>query len=240
MKFLTHGYTNMGGRVNNEDSYLCSDGLWVLADGLGGHDSGEVASKTAVDAIGEFTKAAQGGVNEAYLYDALQAANRAVLEGQKKEDRCASMRTTVVFAIADASGIHYANVGDSRFYYFKGGRLAIQSEDHTVSGLAAKLGDITPDQIRTDPDKNKLIKVLGEKEQLVLKLKGLGIRPEPGDAFLLCSDGFWEHVYEPEMELDLAKSTNPQEWILYMSKRILLRTKDQDNDNFTVIGVMIE
>ena len=150
------------------------------------------------------------------------------------------MRTTLVFAVADNDKIRYANVGDSRFYYFKNGKLAAQSEDHTVSGLAAKMGDISVEDIRTDPDKNKLIKVLGEKEQLVVRLNNNTFTAEKGDAFLLCSDGFWEYVYELEMEVDLAKSSTPKEWIKFMIKRLFLKTEGINNDNFTVIGVIVD
>ena len=85
-----------------------------------------------------------------------------------------------------------------------------------------------------------MIFVLGDQEKLNVKIPSIEFIAEKGDAFLLCSDGFWDYVYETEMELDLAKSRTPNEWLNYMIKRVLLKTKGLNNDNFTVIGVMVE
>jgi len=240
MKFLTHGYSGIGGRSNNEDYYFYGNNIWILADGLGGHDSGEIASKTAVAAVNDVFKRSGGAVNDAALSDIIQKANSSVLYKQKTSEAFASMRTTIVFALLNGNKIRYANVGDSRFYYFRSGRLFAQSEDHSVSAVSVRLGDIPYEELRNDPDRNKLIKVLGNSEDLNVKIPQIEFTAEKGDAFLLCSDGFWEHVYETEMETDLAKSSNPKEWLDYMIKRILLKTKGTDNDNFTAIGVMVD
>ena len=149
------------------------------------------------------------------------------------------MRTTLVFALSDGNVLRYANVGDSRFYYFKNGSVYVQSEDHSVSAASVRMGDIRYEDIRMDADRNKLLKVLGNSETLAVKIPDREIVLEQGDAFLLCSDGFWEYVYETEMEIDLAKSETPQEWLKYMVKRIILKTHNQNNDNFTAIGAII-
>ena len=240
MRFYTHCYPTVGGRANNEDYYHFANGIWILADGLGGHDSGEVASKTAVTAANTCFRKSDKVVSEALLSDILQISNAAVLQKQTENEALASMRTTIVFAVSDGTKVRYANVGDRRFYYFENDCICAQSEDHSVSAVSAKLGDIAYEEIRTDPDRNKLIKVLGNAEKLNVKIPEQEFTVEKGDAFLLCSDGFWEYVYESEMEIDLAKSRNPKEWLDYMVKRVLLKTKGTDNDNFTVIGVMIE
>ena len=80
---------------------------------------------------------------------------------------------------------------------------------------------------------------MGNEEELKVKIPENIINVEPGDAFLLCSDGFWEYVYENEMELDLAKSNTSEEWLKSMVKRVILRTKNQNNDNYTAIVVRI-
>ena len=240
MKFDTCAFTNVGGRSNNEDYYLCGDNFWLVADGLGGHDSGEVASKTAAEAVEKFVKKNKSPMNGEYIDSIIKTANMAVIDAQKKSKELESMRTTVVFAITDGEILKYANVGDSRFYYFRNGKIIAQSEDHTVSAALAKLGEISYSDIRKDPDKNKLAKVLGEKENLSVKLPETVIIPQNGDAFLLCSDGFWEYVYETEMETDFAKAASSKEWISYMAKRIILRTGNNGNDNFTALAVMIE
>ena len=240
MKFLTHGYSGIGGRANNEDYYYYGNNVWILADGLGGHDCGEVASKVAVAAVNDGARKAAGNLSDDSISELLQKANNAVLLKQKTSDALASMRTTIVFALSDGKRIRYANVGDSRFYYFRSGRVFAQSEDHSVSAVSVRLGDISYEELRNDPDRNKLIKVLGNAENLNVKIPQNEFTVEKGDAVLLCSDGFWEYVYETEMETDLAKSSNPKEWLDYMIKRILLKTKGTDNDNFTAIGVMVD
>lgn len=240
MRFLTYGLSNPGGRDNNEDYFLCGNNIWILADGLGGHECGEIASKTAAEAISRFTESNGTSLDDTFLRQLIDGANRVVLNKQTEADRLKSMRTTLVFAVTDGSTVRYANVGDSRFYYFRNGQIAAQSEDHSVSALSVKLGDITKDAIRTDPDRNKLLKSLGDSGELSVKIPETVFRVQSGDAFLLCSDGLWEYVYETEMETDLAKSRDPKEWLGYMFKRVLLKTRAEDNDNFTAIGVMVE
>lgn len=240
MNFSTFAYTNVGKRKNNEDYFLYNDRVWILADGLGGHDSGEVASKTASEAVREYIR--ENGIpfsTETFL-NIIKAANLSLLEKQREDENLAAMRTTIVFAATNGERLRFANVGDSRFYYFKRGCLYVQSEDHSVSAVSARMGDISYDEIRKDPDRNKLIKVLGDKPDLNVKIPDIEISVEKGDAFLLCSDGFWEYVYETEMETDLTKSLNAEEWMKYMLKRVLLRTQNEDNDNFTAVAVMAD
>ena len=240
MTFITHTYTNCGGRANNEDFAYCGNNVWLVADGLGGHDSGEVASRTAADAVKKYVTERGISLSPIYMTDVINNANLAVIAEQNKDAQLASMRTTIVFAITDGASIRYANVGDSRFYYFKKGKIFAQSEDHSVAAASVKLGESTYDKIREDPDRNKLIKVLGDKEELSLKIPEAAIIPESGDAMLLCSDGFWENVFETEMETDLCKSSGPREWVEFMVKRLLLKTKNIDNDNFTVVAMMVQ
>ena len=239
MTFETYAYSSSGGRNNNEDFCVYRNGVWVLADGLGGHDCGEVASETGATAAVQLVDEKGISLDDQFLADILSTANHSVIAKQAEDESLKGMRTTIVMAISDGSSVRYANVGDSRFYYFRNGFLEYQSEDHSVSALSAKLGDISYDDIRGDDDRNKLLKVLGNEEGLNVTLPDDIIPAQSGDAFLLCSDGFWEYVHEREMEIDLAKSANPKEWLHYMIKRIILRTHNIGNDNFTAIGVMI-
>ena len=150
------------------------------------------------------------------------------------------MRTTLVFAVTDGRELKFANVGDSRIYYFKNNSIVAQSEDHSVSAAVAKLGEIRYEDIRFNEDRNKLLKVIGNSENLKIKELYPALPVQPGDAFLLCSDGFWEYVFEQEMEIDLTKSANSRDWLSFMIKRILLRTENKNNDNFTAIAVMVK
>lgn len=238
----THVYTNQGGRPNNEDYALYRAdengiGVWALADGLGGHDSGEVASKLAAECIISAAEE-KPDFSEPALLEMMHDVNRLILEQQKSRPELASMRTTAVAAFSDGVQMRYWNVGDSRFYYFKNGCLYHQSKDHTVSQVAVNLGEITTTQIRFHDDRNKLLKVLGNEPELKITALDDPIPLESGDAFLLCSDGFWEYIYETEMEIDLLKSADPKQWIEHMVRRLLLRVTG-NNDNFTAVGVFI-
>lgn len=240
MNFSSYAYSNTGDRKNNQDYYLYNNVAWIVADGLGGHESGEIASKTAATAIDEALRQNAISLLPENLKALLDIANSSVCTVQKSDKKFESMRTTIVFALTDGIDVTYANVGDSRFYYFSGGKITHQSEDHSVSATSVKMGDIKYEDIRGDADRNKLIKVLGDNEILSVKIPQTYIKAQSGDAFLLCSDGFWEHVYETEMEADLAKSDTPREWVDFMLKRLLLKTGNKNTDNFTVIGVMIK
>jgi serine/threonine protein phosphatase PrpC len=238
MEIVTYAYTNKGGRDNNEDyaafrSAPNGIGVWSLADGLGGHDCGEIASKAAAEYILQAT-ADISEFPEETLIRIMNKANELILTAQKTEMAYHTMRTTVVAAFADARSIQYFNVGDSRFYYFKNGCLYKQSKDHSVSQVAASIGEIPVTQIRFHDDRNKLLKVLGNEEFLKIDRLDDAVPMETGDAFLLCSDGFWEYVYETEMEIDLIKSESPKEWLEYMVNRLLLRVTN-NNDNFTAL-----
>lgn len=240
MVFRTYSLTNQGSRSNNEDYCVCEDGIWVLADGLGGHDCGEVASKTAAEEAVRLWKSGGKSLDDEALNTLIQNVNGIILEKQQEDKRCASMRTTLVMAVTDGSKLKFTNVGDSRLYYFRNNKIIRQTRDHSVSAAAARMGDISYSEIRFNEDRNILLKVIGNSGELKLKEAPELIEVVPGDAFLLCSDGFWEYVYEQEMEIDLIKAKTPSEWMDYMAKRILLRTENKNNDNFTAICVMIE
>ncbi|MCR4615839.1 MAG: serine/threonine-protein phosphatase [Clostridiales bacterium] len=237
--FRTFAYTNQGGRKNNEDAYLCSKGIWTLADGLGGHDCGEVASEESVRYINSLWKQMGCPMDEESLLKMLAETNKYILHLQKKSPEKSSMRTTLVFAVTDGETLRYANVGDSRFYLFRDNKIIAQSEDHSVCAAIARLGEIRYEDIRFNEDRNKLLKVIGDTEDLNIRKLPEPIVLKPGDAFLLCSDGFWEFVYEQEMEIDLSKSKSSKEWLAFMTKRLLLKTKNKENDNFTAICVRI-
>ena len=237
MDFNIYSYTNKGARDYNEDScgYWQEDerGAFVLADGLGGHGCGEIASSLAVDYILSNMKE-NFQTSDNALIELINGANMEIINNQTANPRQSEMKTTIAAAFISENTFKYFNVGDSRVYYFKNGNLYTQSKDHSVSQMAVDLGEITKDEIRFHDDRSKLLKVLGDTANLNIPKIEPEIKTQAGDAFLICSDGFWEYVYETEMELDLAKSDSPQNWCEYMCKRLLLRVSNR-NDNFTVI-----
>ena len=238
MGLIYYAYTNRGGRENNEDSLQVqcdgTAGSFVLADGLGGHESGEVASRTAVDVILSGCAAAET-LDEAGLLELFQDANGEILRRQAQPGQ-EEMRTTAVALRLDGGEAVWAYIGDSRLYRFADGELREVTKDHSVTYRKYLGGEISYMDIYHDDDRSRLLRVLGRED----------CRPEtgraaiaPGDAFLLCSDGFWEYVYNEEMQADLCKAETPEQWVQLMLLRHIRRTPP-GNDNFSLIAVFVE
>lgn len=241
MKLLTAFYTNAGGRENNEDfadyyineSGIC--GAWFAADGLGGHRDGDIASKAAVGIAIEMFRA-NPELSSSNISAIFKTANEKVTAG--KINFFEKKTTMTGLFVKDGKAL-WAHVGDSRLYYFSDRRLAFQTKDHSVSQIAVDVGEITFDQIRFHSDRSKLIKVLGGGSDIVPEVTEQETNLQPGDAFLLCTDGFWEYVYETEMEIDLSKSRTPTAWLEYMIKRHYKRAPE-NCDNYTAVAVFVE
>lgn len=220
-------YSCAAGHEINEDSCLCSaeKGIFIVADGLGGHSKGERASMAAVD---YFEENCCGGYTAERVAELLEGANIEVL---KNGD---GGKTTVAAAFTENGNFIYANAGDSRVYYFRDGRIIAQTKDHSVCQASVDMGMLRPEDIRGSEDRSRLLKVLGSEERLNIKKRYPPVRIQNGDAFLVCSDGFWDYVYETEMEADLLKSDNAEAWLKYMLKRHILRSENK-GDNYTAI-----
>ena len=127
-------------------------------------------------------------------------------------------------------------MGDSRLLHFSGGALAHATRDHSVTYRKFLGGEISYMDIYHDDDRGRLLRVLGKEP---CRPEAGGAAAEPGDAFLLCSDGFWEYVYTEEMQADLCKSSSPEAWAESMLLRHIRRTPPE-NDNFSLIAVFLE
>ncbi len=239
VRFETEVLTSSGGREVNEDrgSYLLHNGAgcWVVADGLGGMGGGEIASQLASDAVLAGFRAS-GRVASEVLSAALQAANQAVCANQQGEQRLSAMRSTAVVLLADAGQAQWAHIGDSRLYHFRDGRVAAQTLDHSVPQMLASAGEIHPNEIRFHEDRNRLLQSLGARDGCRPEILKMPVVLEAGDAFLLASDGFWEHVTETEMEADLATASGPAAWLRRMEARLKQRVSTR-HDNYTAIAV---
>jgi serine/threonine protein phosphatase PrpC len=242
LEFETALLSSAGGREDNED---CCDfrrdgqsGLWVLADGLGGHRGGEIASQLAVaSALESFN--ADSRVSAELLTAHMDRAHASLLERQRAEPDLAGMRTTVVMLLASDDAAFWAHSGDSRLYWFRGGKLAVQTRDHSVPQRLADAGEIRTDQIRFHEDRSRLLRSLGARQESGATSGTLPGKPEPGDAFLLATDGFWEYVTEPEMEEDLAASSDPQKWLALMEARLCQRAAS-DSDNYSALAIRVQ
>ncbi len=227
-------YTAVGGRANNEDSLICciknDCQLFAVADGLGGHDNGELASEMVVNEMRELFEMNPASFDMEY---SIISANRKILALQ--EITGMKMKTTIVAAHVDNNRVRVTNIGDSRVYAFKGDKIIYQSVDHSASQMAVTIGEITPDQIRTHEDRNVLTRALGISDNL--KVDCIEIKIDEFDALLLCSDGFWEYVLEDDMIKTLSTSKNPDVW-LYKMRDVLASNSPPNNDNNTAITIM--
>ena len=239
MQFETATLSSAGGRENNQDccGHLLNggSGCWVLCDGLGGHRGGEIASKTAVDAVLESFRS-----NAAVTPEALEAhvdrAQRAVVEKQVVDPELTGMRTTIVLLAASGAAACWIHAGDSRLYWFRAGKILGQTLDHSVPQRLADAGEIRPDQIRFHEDRARLLRSLGAKQDPGAAAGAVPGAPQPGDAFLLASDGFWEWVLEAEMETTLACAKHPKQWLELMESQLKQRAT-AEFDNYSAVAV---
>jgi serine/threonine protein phosphatase PrpC len=239
MRFLTHTVSSAGGREINQDAaeHAVTEQMacWVLADGLGGHGGGEEASKAATGAILQSFQA-HAECSPAAIMTYIEAARNAVVKRQDEDTTLMGMRTTIVVLVSDLKTALWGHVGDSRLYFFKQGRLERQTSDHSVPQAMVDARQLKPSEIRHHEDRNRLLRSLGGREELRATIEEKAHSIRPGDAFLLCSDGFWEYVTETAMEVDLAKSGSPSDWVRFMELRIRAAAPEEQ-DNYTAVAV---
>lgn len=236
MEILTYGYSDIGGRDKNEDSYtLLSDDdkvCAVIADGLGGHGFGKTASEFAVKRLAQCHKY-KSIPNMAHIMSAMQDANDDIIRARSNEFQ---MKTTVVCLFADCRKAIWAHIGDSRLYYFYNFELEDFTLDHSVSQLAVALGEIKRKDIPRHNERNRILRVIGG-DDIQPDFKEIELK-KGWHSFLLCTDGFWEYLNEDEILMDLGKSSTPEEWIKNLRCRIIKRV-DGKNDNNTAAAVFI-
>ncbi|MBV9301591.1 MAG: serine/threonine-protein phosphatase [Acidobacteriaceae bacterium] len=239
--FQTAVLSEPGGREANEDSCLWDEvgesACWVVADGLGGHNGGELASKTATSAIIASFKH-NPEVSNAALDQHFIAAHNAMLACQKENPALADMRSTAVALLSDSRNALWGHVGDSRLYWFKPRGLVMQTEDHSVPQALVKAGDLSPDRIRGHTDRNRLLRSLGQPGAVHPAILESPQALFSVDAFLLCTDGFWESVLETEMLADLVASASPQEWLKRSESRLMARALSR-GDNYSAIAIFV-
>ena len=241
MRFVTSGLSSKGGRATNQDhsDTAQQDSLtcWVVADGLGGHRGGEIASRLAVEHILAAFKE-QPVLSEQALHHYIEAANAAIIASQQTDFALSFMRTTVVVLVANDQYVIWGHLGDSRLYHFRQGRIQVQTKDHSVPQAMASAGEISEAEIRHHEERSALLRSLGHSEKRLLTTVAPPQRLLAGDAFLLCTDGFWEYVLETQMETDLARAQTPAQWLTLMEQRLLACARS-NHDNYTATGIYV-
>ena len=233
--------TRPGSRDYNEDCAVIlhrgEDYCFVVADGLGGHGKGEVASALATETFRQrFETAAVGDAS--FLPDTLLAAQQRILDEQKVQNAPFEMKTTCTALTVSGGIVRIGHIGDTRAYVFEKNRVRYRTLDHSVPQMLVLSGEIREKQIRHHPDRNRLLRVMG--------IPWDGPRFELAEecplsscqAFLLCCDGFWELCDEKKMSAFLKKSRTAQEWLQHMTQEVERNGQGQDMDHSTAIAVI--
>jgi serine/threonine protein phosphatase PrpC len=233
---LRWGGTTHVGRVRstNDDNYMARDdiGLWAVADGMGGHQGGDVASAIACEAVGRnFADHTVDG-----LVEAIEQANQAVYETAAGDPDLTGMGTTMVaLAVVDEDGdevLAVANVGDSRVYRYSVGELEQLTDDHSLVADLVREGSLSPEEAAVHPQRNIVTRALGVNDRVPVDI--LTVEPVAGDRFLLCSDGLFNEVPEPGIAAVLRRVDDPRE---AADELVHLAVDGGGRDNVTVVLV---
>ncbi|HEY2729061.1 MAG TPA: Stp1/IreP family PP2C-type Ser/Thr phosphatase [Polyangia bacterium] len=252
MRVRFAGDSNVGmKRAHNEDSFYLpeSERLAIVADGMGGHASGEVASRMAVETISGFFKATQEEqqltwpfkMDKGHRYDvnrmvtAIKLANLKIHEQAQKDPRCHGMGTTVVSALFLDDALVVGHVGDSRLYRRRDGAFEQITEDHSLLNDYIKMKHLSPDEIAAFPHKNVIVRALGMKDTVQVDVHVDA--PRMGDVYLICSDGLSGMIKDEDMA-EIAASDRDLDVVC--ERLITTANKNGGLDNITVVAVRLE
>jgi len=228
------GATDVGRvRAGNEDQLLIAEPLYAVADGMGGHAAGEVASASAMEAL---LVAFDGNPSGTGLVDAVRDANRAVWEQSRESSELRGMGTTMT-AVAlidegDEEVLAIAHVGDSRAYLMRDGELTQVTEDHSVPEELRRAGRLSAEDAATDPRKHVLTRVLGVDSEV--EVDTFKVVPCRGDRLLLASDGLFGELTDEEIASILRRRSGPER----VAQQLVTMAKDAGGaDNITVVVI---
>jgi serine/threonine protein phosphatase PrpC len=241
--------TDPGARGGNEDDFRHGSGAAghyvVLADGAGGHSRGEEASYRAVEFIGGSLGAPAATFSPDYLTEVVQRAHSELLLAQQQtaggsrrpEHR---MHTTVVVLWVEPALEHalWSHVGDSRLYRVRHGQGELLTQDDSIVQHMVRSGMLSEEQGRSHPQKNHLLAALGIDGDVNPHTVVRPVELLEGDAFLLCSDGWWEGFEPADIAASLHRSDSPEEWLDDMRRQIAARAAPRQ-DNYTAVAVWV-
>lgn len=231
--------SEIGNRSINEDSVRAASvahrHCFVVCDGLGGHDQGDVASKLVANTFADELCFADDLKD--FIPRVFNLAQKKVIEKQKENGIKSKMKTTAVVMATDGFTAHVGHIGDSRFYGFtKDGRY-IRTLDHSIPQILVNSNTIEEKDIRNHPSRNMLLKVIGEQYDETMTDLYEPFSLKDYYAFLLCSDGFWELIQEEEMVALLSESSSPQEWLNLMLDVVKRNGLNRRMDNYSAIAI---
>jgi protein phosphatase len=235
-------------RSHNEDSLKVyrDENLFIVADGMGGHASGEVASQLSVETLTEFFRATAEDEEITWPYKldkgrryaenrvvtGIKLSNRRIFESAARDAKLKGMGTTIVVTYFTEDQCYVGHVGDSRVYRYRDGELIQLTEDHSLLNDYIKMRQLTPEEIEAFPHKNVIVRALGMKETVQVDI--MNEPPVNGDVYLLCSDGLSGMVTDPQMADILSTDSTLDE---KCEQLIDSANKAGGTDNITVILV---
>lgn len=246
-RVLAAGETNVGMKRNhNEDNYsvIDEDHLYIVADGMGGHASGEVASGMAIETLQEFFQATTAdpeatwpykmdktrGYEENRLITAIKLANLRIHEAAQRDAKLRGMGTTVVTLFAVDEGVLIGHVGDSRVYRLRDGELEQLTEDHSLLNDYIRMKKLSQEEIENFPHKNVIVRALGMKDSVKVDVRF--DKPKPGDIYILCSDGLCGPVSDDEIQEIVSSQQDMKAAVNTLIERA---NKAGGPDNITVV-----
>ncbi len=249
MKLVCAGMTDVGNvRDHNEDDFYLSEGeeaLCVVADGMGGHRSGEVASALAIKAIVEYYRETmadysdapedEGSPERVRLLQAVKTANRAVFAAASSNESYRNMGTTIVSGFFTDKGVYLAHIGDSRCYRLRDGKLEQRTEDHSLANEYVRMGILSLEDVEYFPYKNVITRACGLTDEVEVEIHYEEL--QQGDIYLFCSDGLSDMVSDAELNVIMADAED----LDGMCRELVERANQNGGaDNITVILAKIE
>ena len=236
---LYSSITDPGSRHANEDSLGCFENgdnrCFIVCDGLGGHGLGDVASQVVVKVFE--SQFSQSHNMADFLPAAFEAAQSILLTEQAERNAKRKMKTTAAALVTDGKHAYIGHVGDSRVYVFYKNKVKRRTLDHSIPQMMALSKEIKESEIRFHPDRNFVLRVMGvDWEEPMYELLPLE-KLKKCQAFLLCTDGFWEWIVEDEMCSLLRDSHSAEEWLKRMTERVVENSGGSEMDNYSAIAV---
>jgi PPM family protein phosphatase len=219
-------------RRHNEDAYVIEPPLFAIADGMGGAQAGEVASRLATAALKE---SHPNGGGEQRISDLIQEANRRVYDRSSSDPNTSGMGTTITVALVEDDTVSFGHVGDSRAYLIRDAQMEQLTEDHSLVNELLKTGKLSPEEAETHPQRSVITRALGTDPDV--DVDTFSVRAETGDLFLLCSDGLTDMVSEQSI-LDVVERNRAD---IDGALRALVKEANRGGgqDNITVVAFEI-
>ena len=220
-------------RDANEDAYLAASPVFAVADGMGGAQAGEVASRLAAESFDTVQRGTESP--EAYLRAIAKTANARIHRVSQSDKSVSGMGTTLTAALVEGDEVGFAHVGDSRAYLFRDGKLKLLTSDHSLVEELRRQGRLTDEQAEDHPQRSIITRALGPEREV--EVDTMTYRAKPGDVYLLCSDGLTTMVKEEGIAEILRESRTLDE----AANRLIAEANAAGGrDNITVVAFRVD